>query len=197
VVWFSYVPLNIPTPHSSRSIRLGDPWSTQLMAQFHLVPSTPDPAWTAVNVTSYLGRSTGPRMFRFDEGDPLLPLPYPAVGCTQKDQNVTVQPWESRIPGSPRSSLARRVFRPTLALEHPLVVTEDDGEDEGEDEADDGPAESWENLWFERRYKNSWMVVATRSMVSVVDRSPIYSLPKFKRKMRALKQREVCACNHL
>jgi hypothetical protein len=167
------------------------------MAQFYLVPSTPDPAWTAVNVTSYLGRSTDPRMLRFGESGPLLPLPYPAVGCTQKDQNVTVQPWESRIPGSPRSSLARRVFRPTLALEHPLVVTEDDGEDEGEDEADDGPAESWENLWFERRYKNSWMVVATRSMVSVVDRSPIYSLPKFKRKMRALKQREVCACNHL
>jgi hypothetical protein len=41
------------------------------------------------------------------------------------------------------------VFRPTLALEHTLVVTDDDGEDEGADETDDGPAESWENLWFE------------------------------------------------
>jgi hypothetical protein len=112
------------------------------------------------------------------------------------EQSGTVQPWESRIPGSPSINLMRRILPPRTTDKQRFV---DEMKDEAEDEEDDVEGEKkakdeemspWREAIESRRRKER-MVLVKRSMVTLIEQLPVYSLPKFEKKMRALKRREV------
>lgn len=161
----------------------------------------PNSVLHAANSTHYLGERNKAGQedyfrFRGPRGD--LPLPYPAVGRNVSEQNSTVQPWESRLPGSPSINLLRRIVPPWGGQRFA-----DDAKDEQEDEEDDPERdqkakEEEMSPWrddIESGRPRERIVLVKRSMVTLIDQSPVYSLAKFEKKMRALKRREVSPCS--
>jgi hypothetical protein len=170
---------------------------TKLKATFHLIPFQATAPFYAANSTYYLGDTEDSDRYGyhgFGGSRENFPLPYPAIGRNVSEQNSTFQPWESRIPSSPSIDLMRQIYPPRQRDEERFV---NEAKDEAEDEEDDVEGEKkakeiapWrEDIESSRPRKRT--VLAKRSMVTLIEQSPVYSLPKFQKKMRALKRREV------
>jgi hypothetical protein len=172
---------------------------TELKASFHLIPSDSTAPSYAVNSTYYLGDTKDSDRYGYHGfGGPRenFPLPYPAIGRNVSEQNSTFQPWESRIPGSPSIDLIRHIYPPWQRDEQRFVdETKDEAEDEEDDvEGEKKAKEEETSPWradVETGRPKERTVLVKRSMVTLIEQSPVYSLPKFQKKMRALKRREV------
>jgi hypothetical protein len=167
----------------------------ELVAKFHLIPSSPNYPWTVFNTSNYLG-DTEIRNVDPVDGSAAL-LPYPSLGCNATEQMKISQPWESRIPGSSASSLLR-LIDPYTPGPPPVSLKQDEADEADElDQVDlegningDGDASERDDRPIEEL---PYRVIAARSMVTLIDKSPVYSLSKFRGKMRAIRRREVSA----
>lgn len=163
------------------------------MAVFHLVPSSSATLpFYAINSTHFFG-DDGRRNVLGYQGDK-LPLPYPALGRSVQEQSGVVHPWESRIPGTPITSLARRIYPGYVDNGGPDPIFDEEDGIGGEDEREDALGDNESDVWKEMRDASRALertVLIKRSMVTLTDNSPIYSLTKFRIKMRALRNRMV------
>jgi hypothetical protein len=104
------------------------------------------------------------------------------------------QPWQSRVPGSSASSLLRLIDPytpgpPPVSLEQDEADELDQVDEEGYIDGDGDASERNNRPSEEYPYR----VIVARSMVTLIDKSPVYSLSKFRGKMRAIRRREVSA----
>jgi hypothetical protein len=167
----------------------------ELIAKFHLMPSSPNYPWTVFNTSNYLGDTEIRNVYPVDRSASLLP--FPALGCNVTEQMKIGQPWESRMPGSSASNLLR-LIDPYTPGPPPVSLKQDEADEADElDQVDpegnidgDGNASERNDRPSE---KYPYKVIAARSMVTMIDKSPVYSLSKFRGKMRAIRRREVSA----
>lgn len=104
---------------------------------------------------------------------------------TLEDQKNETTPWTSRLDGSPRITLIQRSF----GSYHRSRPSEPEPENDDDVEEDDGSTVNEPNHYgFDSERKN---LIVTRSSVTLVSDFPTYELAAFKKKMNALKNREV------
>lgn len=104
---------------------------------------------------------------------------------TLKDQKNETTPWPSRLNGSPPIPLLQHSFN---HYQHTPPLPEPEDDDDVEE--DDGTTvnEPGERHNFESRTRNT---LVSRSSVTLVSDFPTYELAAFKKKMNALKNRQV------
>lgn len=127
-----------------------------------------------------------------------MPLPYPAVGVNASEQKEHDQPWESRIPGTKAINLVRRIV-PHWSLQEERYIEDNDAEDDADEEIEEAAetesgAKPEIDYWMEDNESGrprDRTAIVKRSMVTLINETPVYSLSKFKRKMRKLKKIDV------